>query len=152
MNWIDTFHKVIPKQWARQQVFKLFKLKRKRDMISNPRANYLRKHIKTLRKPLELASKTEKNLPFARKVRDLKVFLGARTKLLDWFEYRAKVLSQHVAQQTFPQLVENCQSLSQQNKRLAIDNAKLNMLLSRFKGFNHSIVRDLRLYGGNTGK
>ena len=136
----------------KQQVSKLFGVKRKRDMRSNPRALYLRNHIKKLREPLEVATHTGKHLPFARNITDMKTNLGARTKLLDWFAFRHKILSKHVVKRTYPQLLNKSHTLKQDNIRLAKQNEKLKSVISLNQKGNPPIVRKLRLFGCNTGK
>ena len=139
------FHSHIPKGWLKKEVSKLFNSQ----TWTDSRADYLRKTVKEARACLESSTRNARNLPFARNVIDLKVNLGCRTKLLDWFASRSVLPAKRFVQVILPKL-EN-----KQVSKLLIaqqENKYLRKQLGKYNSKTPAITRAMRLHGGNTGK
>ena len=139
------FHSHIPKVWLKKEISRLFNS----HSVTNNRAEYLRKTIKNIRNSLESSTHSAKNLPYARNVIDLKVNLGCRTKLLDWFVSRRKLPGKRVVEVTLPKLINK-----KVDKLLKAqeENKFLKRILTKSLNKQTAIVRSMRLHGGNTGK
>ena len=148
-DWNSEFYALLSKTWCKKEVAKLFKSLATVNKARSKRVDFLSTRISNARAPLEQSCANFQNVPYTRNISDLKINLGTRTKLLNWFAYLRKVPSKRTVNVTLPVI---------RGKHIAKlltaseDIIGLKTLLNKYERRNPAIIRNLRLHGGNTGK
>ena len=147
-NWNHNFNTILPISWYKTQVAKLLKSLATVRKTKSSRVQFLQTRISAARAQIE-ASPGMKNLPFSRNITDLRINLGSRTKLLDWFAARRRVPTKRVVNTILPMIRgKHIGKLLEASK----DNARLRSLLNEYERKIPVLVRNLRLHGGNIGR